>query len=124
MNVSDAIDSTILFEPLLNQLNHALQIGITRTEPARQPVSLSLGDSPAIGNHLKLTDVTGSNNGGNTEALLYEGHETRDLSFVVLSGRTGDYLNVHYVLQSARPLTRRSDNPFLSLFQVSKRNTS
>ena len=36
------------------------------------------------------------------EPALDEGHETRDLGFVVLSGRAGNYLDLHAVLQSAR----------------------
>jgi hypothetical protein len=92
------VAGTALFE----QVDHALQIGIASAEAPCKPVSTTLGNCLTIGDHLKLTSCARCNHGCNAETLLYEGRETRDLGFVVLSGRAGDYLNLHSVLQSTR----------------------
>lgn len=84
---------------LLQQLNYAIQIGITGAELPCEPVSAALGNPFAIGNHVKLAGLTRSDHGCNAEALLYEGHETRDLSLVVLSGGAGNDFDLHSGLQ-------------------------
>lgn len=76
-------------------MNHRIQIGITCAKAPREPVSAALGNPLAIGEHFKLTGLAGRNGGGNTETLLYEGRETRDLGFVVLSSRAGYDLDLH-----------------------------
>jgi len=86
--------------PLLEPLNHAIQIGIAGAKASCEPVSTALGDFLAIGDHLKLAFPAMRNHGVNTEPLLDEGRETRDLGLVVLSGRAGYYLDLHSVLQS------------------------
>ena len=85
---------------LLEPLNHAIQIGITRAKAPCEPVSAALGDFLAIGDHLKLAFPAMRNHGVNAEPLLDEGRETRDLGLVVLSSRAGKDLDLHSVLQS------------------------
>lgn len=78
-----------------------MQIGIASAKPAREPVPAALGNRLAVSDHFKLTGTARGNHGCNAEVLLYEGHETRDLGFVVLSGRAGNYLDLHSVLHWA-----------------------
>jgi hypothetical protein len=85
-----------LVTALLELVNHIIEVGITSAKHSCEPVSTALDNSLPIGEHLKLTDLAGGNHGINAEPLLNEGHETRDLGFVVLSRRAGKYLNVHF----------------------------
>ena len=84
---------------LLKLINYAIQIRIAGAKASGDPVSTALCDSLAIGEHLKLTGLAGRNHGFNAEPLFNQGHETRDLGFVILSRRAGTYLNFHSVLQ-------------------------
>jgi hypothetical protein len=96
-----AVDFLVLLAAALQELlNHAIQIGIARAKAPGKPVSTALGNSLAVGNHLKLTGLARRNHGVNAEPLLDEVRETRDLGFVVLSRRAGTYLNLHSVLDS------------------------
>jgi hypothetical protein len=85
---------------LLELLNHGIEIGITCAKAFCKPVSAALGNSLSISEHLELTGSAGRNRNVHAEALFNQGHETRDLGFVVLSRRAGTYLNFHSVLQS------------------------
>jgi hypothetical protein len=89
-----------LGKALLKLLNHVIEIGITCAKAFCEPVSTALGNSLSIGQHLKLTGSARRNRSFNAETLFDEGHETRDLGFVVLSGGAGTDLNFHSVLQS------------------------
>jgi hypothetical protein len=80
---------------LLELFNHALEIGIAGTETPGEPVSTALGNFLAVGDYLELAGLAGSDDGFNAEALLDEGHETRDLGLVVLSRRAVDDLDFH-----------------------------
>jgi len=84
---------------LLELLNHAIQIRIACAKASCEPVSTALRDSLAIGEHLKLASLARRNHGFNAQPLFNQGHETRDLGFVVLSRWAGTYLNFHGVLQ-------------------------
>jgi hypothetical protein len=82
---------------LLEPLNYALELGIAGAKAARQPIAATLGNLLAVSNHVELTGPARRKHGVYVEALLNEGHETRDLRAVVLSGRTVDDLDFHSV---------------------------
>ena len=87
---------------LLELLNHAIEIGIAGAKAPCEPVSTALGYLLAVSDDLELTVLTRRKDGFNAEAILDEGHETRDLGFVVLSRRAVNDLDLHCsVLQSA-----------------------
>jgi hypothetical protein len=83
---------------LLELLDHAIEIGIAGAKAPCEPVSAALGNSLAVSNYLELSGLARGSHGFNTEALLDQGHETRDLSFVVLSRRAVNDLDLHSVL--------------------------
>jgi hypothetical protein len=80
---------------LLELLDHAVEIGIAGTKAPCEPVPTALGNPFAIGDNLELTRLPRLNDGFNVEVLLDEGHETRDLGFVVLSCRAVNDLDLH-----------------------------
>jgi hypothetical protein len=80
---------------LLELVNHTIQIRITGAKTSGEPVSTALCDPLAIGKNLKLASLAWRNHSFNAEPLLNQGHETRDLGFVVLSRRAGTDLNLH-----------------------------
>jgi hypothetical protein len=88
-----------LSNALLELLNHVIEIGITCAKAFCEPVSAALGNSLSISQHVELTSIAGRNRNFHAEALFNQGHETRDLGFVVLSCRARTYLNFHSVLQ-------------------------
>ena len=79
----------------LELLNHAFEIGIARAKAACKPVSTALGDLLAVSENLKLTHLAGLGRSFNTETLVDEGHETRDLGPVVQSCGAMNDLNLH-----------------------------
>jgi hypothetical protein len=79
----------------------AIEIRIAGAKGSREPVSAALGEHLAVGKHLELTGLTRRKNGFNAQALLDEGHETRDLYLVVLSRRAVNDFDLHFVLPSA-----------------------
>jgi hypothetical protein len=83
---------------LLELLDHALEIGIAGAKSPSDPVPTALCNPLAVSDHFELADATMRNHGFNAEALLDEGHETRDLGLVVLSGRAVNDLDLHSVL--------------------------
>jgi len=84
----------------LELVNHAVKIRIAGAQASGEPVSTAFDDCLAIGEHLKLASLARCNHGVNAQLILNQGHETRDLGFVVLSRRAGTYLNFHCVLHS------------------------
>src|SRR5579871_782299 len=80
---------------LLELINHLVKIRIASAKAPGEPVSATFGDSLSVGQHLKLTSLSGRNHGFSAKPLFYHGHETRDLGFIVLSCRAGTYLNFH-----------------------------
>ena len=86
---------------LLELLDHSIQIRIPRAKFAREPIPAALGNLLAVRNHLELTSLPRRKDGVNPQALLDEGHETRDLDLVVLSGGAVHDFHFHAVLQSA-----------------------
>jgi hypothetical protein len=70
-------------------------IRIAGAETSGEPVATAFGDSFTIGKHIKLTSAAGRNHGIDAEPLLDEGHETRDLGFVIPSSRARAYLDFH-----------------------------
>jgi hypothetical protein len=89
-----------LARALLQQVNHAIQIGISRAKRPREPCPTPRGDAFAIGNYFKLPRLAMPGLGCNAEALLDEGNETRDLGLVIRSSWTGNYFDIHCVLES------------------------
>ena len=87
---------------LLKQFNHVVEIGIARAEAPCEPVSATLGNLVTVGNYVKLTGLSRRNCDCNAEALLYEGHETRNLGSVVLSRRAMNDFDLHSILESVR----------------------
>jgi hypothetical protein len=81
-------------------LDHTIKIGIASPKPSSEPVPTALGNPLTVSNYLELTGLTGCNHCINVEVLLDEGHETRDLSLVILSRWAVDDLNLHFVLHA------------------------
>jgi N-acetylmuramoyl-L-alanine amidase len=86
--------------PLRQHIDHSVQVGITSPKPARNPIASTGGNLLAVSNDVKLTGLSGPRHHVDTEALLNEGRETRDLGLVVLSSRAEYNLNLHRVLRS------------------------
>ena len=70
-------------------------IGITCPKAPREPVTPAFRDSLAIRDYVELTGLAGRPDSVDAEALLDEGHETRDLGTVVLSRRAMHDLDLH-----------------------------
>ena len=83
---------TILFGELLN---HFFQIWITGPKAPREPVSAALCNSFAVGYHVELAGLARCADRVNVQALLDQGHETRDLGTVVLSRWTMNDFDLH-----------------------------
>ena len=96
--LSGCVTRTVLLEPL----DHDIEIGIAGAKAPSEPVPAAFGDSLAVRDHLELTDPARSSHGLNAEALLDEGHETRDLGLIVLSRRAVHNLDLHSVLRSVQ----------------------
>ncbi|GEM_PF-5260385 len=88
----------------LEPLDHAFEIGIAGAKAARKPVSPALGDFLAIGEDLELTGAPRLSDSLNAEALLDEGHETRDLGVVVVSGGAMNDLDLHFFSNALRTI--------------------
>lgn len=86
---------------LLKLLHHSIQIRIPSAKLPREPISAALGNLLAVRKHLELTRLPRRKDGLNPQALLDEGHETRDLNFVVFSRRAMHDFHFHSVLPSA-----------------------
>ena len=84
---------------LLDLLDHAIEIRIAGPKLPSEPVPTAFGDSLAIRDHLELTGLARCNHRFKVEALLDEGHETRDLGLVVLSRRAVYDFDLHSVLR-------------------------
>jgi hypothetical protein len=86
---------------LLEPFDHAIEVGIASAKAPCQPVPTALSYPLAVSDNLELTGLPLPEDGFNVEPLLDEGHETRDLDFIVLSRRTVNDLDLHSVFQSA-----------------------
>lgn len=86
---------------LFELLDHSFDIGIAGAKLPCEPVPAALGNLLPVRDHLELTSFAGRQYRFNAQALLDEGHETRDLDLVVLSGRAVNDFDFHCVLQSA-----------------------
>ena len=82
---------------LLEPLDHAIEIRIAGAKAPCKPVAATRGNLLAVSDHLELTGLTRHGHGIDAEALLDEGHETRDLILVVLSRRAVNDLDLHSV---------------------------
>jgi hypothetical protein len=88
----------------LEPFDHAFELGIAGAKAARKPVSPALGYFLAIGEDLELTGVSRLSGSLNTEALLDEGHETRDLGVIVVSCRAMNDLDLHLFSNTLRTI--------------------
>jgi len=83
---------------LLELLDHIIEIGIAGAKSPCEPVPTPLGNSLAVHDHVELTGLARRTGGIDIQALLDEGHETRDLGLVVLSSRAINDFDLHSVL--------------------------
>ena len=81
---------------LLELIYNSVEIGISGAKASREPVSTACGNALAVGDHLKLTFGAVGNHRAHAEPLLDEGHETRDLGFVIASRGAGNDLDLHF----------------------------
>jgi len=81
-------------------IDQAIEIRITSATAPRKPVSPALGYPLTISDNLELTCLARRNHGFDIQALLDEGHETRDLGLVILSRWAVNDLDLHLLLQS------------------------
>jgi hypothetical protein len=84
---------------LLQLIDYAIQVRIAGAKASGEPVAAALHHCLAISQDFKLAGLSRRNHGINSQPLFNQGHETRDLGFVVPSSRAGKYLNLHLVLQ-------------------------
>ena len=84
---------------LLELFDHVIEIRISGAKAPGEPVSTASGDHVAVRYHIELPDLAGCSHGINIKALLNEGHETRDLGFVVRSDWTVNDLDLHAFLR-------------------------
>jgi len=97
-------------------LDHFIEIGIAGAKAPCEKVPAALGDPLAIRDHLELAGLSGLKDGFNIEALLDEGHETRDLGLVVLSRGAVNDLDLHRfsnLLRLALGSANQGDNPVI-----------
>ena len=87
---------------LLELPDHTIEIGVAAAKAPCEPVPPTLGNPLAVREHLELTRLTRCQDGFDAQALLDEGHETRNLDLVVLSSRAMNDFDLHSVLESAR----------------------
>jgi hypothetical protein len=80
----------------LELLNHSVEIRIPGAKAPRQPVPAALGDPLAVRDHFELPGLGRHKLGIQAEALLDEGHETRNLGLVVRSCRAVHDFDFHY----------------------------
>lgn len=81
---------------LLKLLDHCVEIGIASAKLPCEPVPAPLSNPFAVRDHLELTGLTGRKDGIDSQALLDQGHETRDVSLVVLSRWAVNDFDFHF----------------------------
>jgi hypothetical protein len=79
----------------LEPLDHPIEIGIASSKAPGEPVPTSRGNSLAVRDHVELTSLARRTDGICVQALLDEGHETRDFDLVVLSRRAVNDFDLH-----------------------------
>jgi hypothetical protein len=82
---------------LLELVDDAIEVGVAGAKLARDEVAAALGHLLAVRDHVELAGGAGCADRINSEALLDEGHETRDLSLVIVSGGAVNDLDLHTV---------------------------
>lgn len=93
---------------LLEPSDDTLEIRIATAKAPSEPVPAALDDLPTVREYIELALLTRRRHGIKVEAVLNEGHETRDLGLVVLSGRAVDDLDLHWTSTlSYRVVNRR-----------------
>lgn len=71
------------------------EIGVAGAKATRKKVAATCGDGLAVGEHVELSGLTRRDDSVDAQALLDEGHETRDLGAVVLSRRAMNDFDFH-----------------------------
>jgi len=80
---------------LLESGDDRVEIGGAAAKPPREPVPAAFRDFLAVRDHVELAKFAERRDSVDAEALLDEGHETRDLGTVVLSRRTLHDFDLH-----------------------------
>ena len=88
---------------LFELLDHVFQVGIAGAKPPGDPVASPFRDLLAVGDHLELAGPAVRYRSVSAQPILDQGHETRDLSLIVLSRRAGDDLDFHGALPGLDP---------------------
>ena len=86
------VPRAILFGELLN---HFFQVWIAGPKTPREPVSATRSNPLAVGYNVELAGLAWCADHVNVQALLDQGHETRDLGTVVLSSWTVNDFDLH-----------------------------
>src|SRR5262249_21164208 len=86
---------------LLEQLDHPIKIGIASTKAPCEQVPTTHGNPLAVREHVELTGLTRRKDGVNSQAVLDEGHETRDLDAIILSSGVVNDFDLHSFLGSS-----------------------
>lgn len=76
-------------------LHDGLQLRITCAKPPREPVPAAPGDRLAIGDYVELAGLSGPGNCVYAEPLFDQGHETRGLVCIAVSGRAVNDFDLH-----------------------------
>ena len=79
-------------------LDDFLKVWITGAEAPREPIAAALCDFFTVRYHFELASFARRANSLNAEALLDQGHETRDLGTIVVSSWTMNDFDLHTVL--------------------------
>ena len=80
---------------LLELVDYSVEVRIAGAKASGEPVAAALGNPFAVSDNLELAGLTRRKDGFDAEALLDEGHETRDLDLVVLSRRAVNDFDLH-----------------------------
>ena len=101
------VPRAILFGELLN---HFFQVWIAGPKTPREPVSATLSNPLAVRYNVELAGLARCADHVNVQALLDQGHETRDLGTVVLSRWTVNDFDLHVaplysILKPTSPVT-------------------
>jgi hypothetical protein len=100
--------------PRPQALDDAFEIGVASPELPTDPIPAALGNGFTVSDNLELTGPARRSHCVDVESPLDEGHETRDLGFVVLSRRAIDDFDLHTGLErdrTANPEPREPREP-------------
>src|ERR1700756_111919 len=87
--------ATLFAAVILELFDDLVEVGIAGAEAAGEPVASALDDLLAVGDYVELTYLAADHGSVDSQFLLDEGHETRDLGLVVSSGGAVDDFDFH-----------------------------